>query len=54
VQLSRLTDAELRVAMVRELTDVDSAPDATRVAAQIPGSRFAATLAREAGALEPA
>jgi rSAM/selenodomain-associated transferase 1 len=54
VQLSRLMDAGLRVAMMRELTDVDSAQDAARVAAEVPGSRFAATLEREAGALEPA
>jgi rSAM/selenodomain-associated transferase 1 len=35
----------LRVTTLRTLTDVDTAADAVRVAAQAPGSRFAATLA---------
>ncbi|MCW2935318.1 MAG: hypothetical protein JWM19_6280, partial [Actinomycetia bacterium] len=41
VQLRRLTDAGLRVAMLPELTDMDHAEDAARIAAQVPGSRFA-------------
>jgi len=51
LQLARLMDAGLRVATAPELTDVDSADDALNVAALIPGSRFAATLDREAGVL---
>ncbi len=40
-QLDRLASAGLRVAMVPELTDVDYAQDAARIASDIPGSRFA-------------
>jgi glycosyltransferase A (GT-A) superfamily protein (DUF2064 family) len=45
VQLGRLTDAGLRVAMLPELTDVDHAEDAVKIAAEAPGSRFAGALA---------
>jgi len=41
VQLRRLEEAGLRVAMLPELTDVDHAGDAARIAAELPGSRFA-------------
>jgi uncharacterized protein len=41
-QLARLRD--LRVATVGTLIDVDTADDAARVAAQVPGSRFAAAV----------
>lgn len=41
-QLERLRG--LRVATLRTLTDVDTAEDAIRVAAQAPGTRFAAAL----------
>jgi rSAM/selenodomain-associated transferase 1 len=51
LQLARLMDAGLRVAMAPELTDVDHVREARLVAAQIPGSRFATTLEREAGVL---
>lgn len=51
LQFARLMDAGLRVATAPDLTDVDSAQDAVNVAALIPGSRFAATLGREAGVL---
>jgi rSAM/selenodomain-associated transferase 1 len=44
-QLDRLLSAGLRVATAPELTDVDCAQDASRVAAIIPGSRFASALA---------
>jgi hypothetical protein len=54
LQLGRLLDAGLRVAIAPGLTDVDCAEDAMGVAALIPGSRFAATLEREVAALEPA
>jgi rSAM/selenodomain-associated transferase 1 len=40
-QLDRLMDAGLRVAMLPELTDVDHAEDAARIAAEVPGSHFA-------------
>jgi rSAM/selenodomain-associated transferase 1 len=43
-QLERLTAAGLSVAMLPSLNDVDTAEDAFRVAAQVPGSRFAAAL----------
>ncbi|MFE3455038.1 TIGR04282 family arsenosugar biosynthesis glycosyltransferase [Nonomuraea sp. NPDC059194] len=43
-QLRRLRGAGLSVATVPELTDVDTARDAFTVAAQAPGSRFAAAL----------
>jgi uncharacterized protein len=45
-QLARLRSAGLRVALMPELSDVDYAQDAMRVAASIPGSRFATVLAR--------
>jgi uncharacterized protein len=41
VQLSRLMDAGLRVARLPELTDMDHAEDAARIAAEVTGSRFA-------------
>jgi rSAM/selenodomain-associated transferase 1 len=44
-QLDRLLSAGLRVATLPELTDVDHAEDAARVASGIPGSRFASALA---------
>ncbi|HUN36362.1 MAG TPA: TIGR04282 family arsenosugar biosynthesis glycosyltransferase [Trebonia sp.] len=44
-QLARLRSAGLRVALMPELTDVDFAKDALRVAADIPRSRFASVLA---------
>ena len=49
-QLDRLTSAGLRVAMLPELTDVDTFREAELVAGAIPGSRFAAAfrLARAA------
>lgn len=43
-QLARLTKAGLRVRHVRTCTDVDDAATARAVAAQVPRSRFAATL----------
>ena len=43
-QLQRVQDAGLRVAMLPELTDVDTPQDAEDVAAGAPGTRFAATL----------
>jgi rSAM/selenodomain-associated transferase 1 len=49
-QLRRLTDADLRVAMLPELTDVDQAEDAARIAAEAPGSRFAGVYGRLARA----
>jgi rSAM/selenodomain-associated transferase 1 len=45
-QLDRLQSAGLRVALMPELTDVDYARDALRVAADIPASRFSAVLAQ--------
>ncbi|MBG0829249.1 glycosyltransferase [Planomonospora sp. ID67723] len=42
--LARLRGAGLSVAVMPELTDVDDADDALRVAAEAPGSRFAAVL----------
>jgi len=45
-QLARLQAAGLRVRMMPELTDVDTADEAGRVAAQTPGSAFAACLSR--------
>lgn len=44
VQLERLRAAGLRIRQVPELIDVDTVEDAVQVAAQAPGSRFAATL----------
>lgn len=43
-QLDRLTEAGLRVAMMPELTDVDTVREAELVAAAIPGSAFAAAF----------
>jgi glycosyltransferase A (GT-A) superfamily protein (DUF2064 family) len=53
-QLGRLAAGGLRVAMLPELTDVDCAQDAERVAADIPGSRFAAAIASLTGTAVPA
>ncbi|MCP2370140.1 hypothetical protein BJ978_000816 [Agromyces terreus] len=50
-QLRRLRDAGLRVALLPTLTDVDTAAEARQVAAGVPGSRFAAELARIAAEL---
>jgi rSAM/selenodomain-associated transferase 1 len=54
-QLHRLHEAGLSVARMPELNDVDTADDAFQIAAQTPGSRFAAALeaiaALEEGAL---
>jgi rSAM/selenodomain-associated transferase 1 len=44
LQLGRLETAGLRVALVRELADVDTADEAERIAAATPGSRFAACV----------
>jgi rSAM/selenodomain-associated transferase 1 len=44
VQLDRLTQAGLRVAMVPELTDVDTVTEAELVAREVPGSAFAAAF----------
>ncbi len=46
IQLRRLGEAGLSVALMPRLTDVDTAADAFTVAAQAPRSFFAATLAR--------
>jgi rSAM/selenodomain-associated transferase 1 len=43
-QLDRLTSAGLRVAMMPELTDVDTFSEAELIAGTIPGSRFAAAF----------
>ncbi|MFJ7278418.1 DUF2064 domain-containing protein [Kitasatospora sp. NPDC098663] len=43
--LERLTEADLTIHHLPPLTDVDTAEDARRVAAEAPGSRFAAQLA---------
>jgi len=53
-QLDRLTAADLRVAMMPELTDVDTVREAELVAGQIPGSRFAAAFDRAVAGLTPA
>jgi len=53
-QLARLTSAGLRVAMMPELTDVDTVREAELVAAAIPGSRFAAAFAVATEGLTPA
>ena len=45
-QLDRLTSAGLRVAMMPELTDVDTIREAELVAGATPGSRFAAEFDR--------
>lgn len=52
VQRRRLTGAGLRVRDLPALRDVDTAADAAEVAAFAPASRFAAALARCAGAAE--
>jgi rSAM/selenodomain-associated transferase 1 len=49
-QGERLRAAGLAVAVLPTYTDVDTADDAARVAATIPGSRFAACLARTSAA----
>ena len=51
-QLARLERAGLRVLRMPELTDVDTADEAERIAAATPGSRFAACL-RALGARAP-
>ncbi|MFI6787359.1 TIGR04282 family arsenosugar biosynthesis glycosyltransferase [Nonomuraea sp. NPDC050383] len=51
-QLERLSRAGLAVRRLPELTDVDTAADAFRVAAETPASRFAATLRELAGSPE--
>ena len=53
-QLDRLTSAGLRVAMVPELTDVDTVREAELVAVAIPGSFFAAAFALAMASLQPA
>ena len=58
LQLARLHAAGLRVMPLPELADVDTAAEAERIAAAIPGSRFAARVQalgrREASPLVPA
>ena len=58
LQLARLHAAGLRVMPLPELSDVDTAAEAERIAALIPGSRFAARVQalgrREASPLVPA
>jgi rSAM/selenodomain-associated transferase 1 len=58
LQLARLHAAGLRVMPLPELADVDTAAEAERIAALIPGSRFAARMQvlgrREASPLVPA
>jgi glycosyltransferase A (GT-A) superfamily protein (DUF2064 family) len=49
-QLGRLTQAGLRVHMMQELTDVDTAAEAEQIAAESPATRFAATLTALRGA----
>ena len=44
LQLARLQQAGLRVLLLPELTDVDTAAEAARIAAEIPDSRFAACV----------
>ena len=51
VQLERLAGAGLRVALAPRLADVDTFDDAELVAAQIPGSRFAAAFESAVAAL---
>jgi rSAM/selenodomain-associated transferase 1 len=53
-QLNRLTSAGLRVAMVPELTDVDTFREAELIAGEIPRSRFAAAFRRVAAGLTAA
>jgi glycosyltransferase A (GT-A) superfamily protein (DUF2064 family) len=53
-QLARLHDAGLRVWPLPELADLDTAREAERIAAEVPGSRFAARLrALDGGPLSP-
>jgi glycosyltransferase A (GT-A) superfamily protein (DUF2064 family) len=47
VQLARLRTAGLEPGLLAELLDVDTLPDAERVAALAPATRFAAALAAE-------
>lgn len=47
--LDRLERAGLSIALLPELTDVDTAADARRVAAEAPGSHFASVLREPAG-----
>lgn len=47
VQLARLRSAGLDTGLLTELLDVDTLPDAERVAALAPATRFAAALAAE-------
>lgn len=50
IQLARLVDAGLGVAMLPALTDVDTAADVSRVARRVPsGSRFASVVRAHAG-----
>ena len=52
IQLARLVNAGLGVAMLPALTDVDTAADVSRVAGQVPsGSRFASAVRAHAGML---
>jgi rSAM/selenodomain-associated transferase 1 len=53
-QLDRLTSAGLRVAMMPELTDVDTVREAEQVAAAIPGSFFASAFDLATAGLAPA
>ena len=46
LQLARLRQAGLRVLLLPELTDVDTAAGAARIAAEAPGSEFAACVRR--------
>jgi rSAM/selenodomain-associated transferase 1 len=52
-QLLRLERAGLRVRMLPALIDVDTAAEAERIAAETPGSRFAACLAAMRDGAEP-
>jgi rSAM/selenodomain-associated transferase 1 len=54
LQLARLRRAGLRVRLLPELTDVDTAAEAERVAAAVPGSRFAARMGALRGRAAPA
>jgi hypothetical protein len=53
-QLERLTAARLRVAALPPLTDVDTVKEATLVATETPGSRFAGAFVRLAAGLAAA
>ena len=52
-QLARLEQAGLRVKMLPELTDIDTAREAEHIAAMTPGSRFAACMSRLRAGAEP-